>query len=203
MAGMGQTNFANAVFGQTGGLEQGALYDAALTRLAASISSISAAGSVTWAVSPTQSVDYKALAASITYTSNIVPATVTGFSWPVVAGGTYLFEVNMPTTMTTNGGLTVSFKLTTATLASIQYQSYAATASDNTTGVSTNGTTTTDATKVFDSATAAYTHVNIKGSFVTTLGGTFAWQACQNTSAGGGDVSLILIGAVAQLTRIL
>lgn len=203
MAGMGPISFANAVFGQTGGLEEGAMFDAALTRLGSAISSIASDGSVSWSKSPIQSVDYKALAASITYTSNIVAATVTGFSWPVVAGGTYVFEVNLPTTMTTNGGLTVSFKLTTATLTSIQYQSYAATASDNTTAVSTNGTTTTDATKVFDSATAAYTHVNIKGSMVVNAAGTFAWQACQNTSAGGGDVSIILLGSYAQLTRVL
>lgn len=146
--------------------------------------------------------DAKVLAASITYTSNVTAATITGFSWSVVPG-TYIFNVNLPATMTTVGGLTVNFKLTTATLTSIQYQSYAATASDNTTAVSTQGTTTTDATKVFDSKTAAYTLVTVKGSMVVAVAGTFAWQACQNTSASGGDVSLILLGAYANLKRVL
>lgn len=152
-------------------------------------------------ISGAASADWKVLAASITYTSNVTAATITGFSWTVVAGGTYVFEVNLPATMTTNGGLTVSFKLTTATLTSIQWQTYAATASDNTTAVSTQGTTTTDASKTFDSKTAAYTLVTVKGSFVVGVGGTFAWQGCQNTSAAGGDVTIVLLGAYAKLTR--
>lgn len=148
----------------------------------------------------THSTDYKVLAANATFTSNTTAATLTGFSWTVVAG-TYVFEVNLPATMTTGGGLTVNFKLTTAVLTSIQYQSYAATATDNATAVSTNGTTTTDATKVFDSATAAYTHVNIKGSMVVGTGGTFAWQACQNTSHT--DTTTVAIGSYATLVRAL
>lgn len=152
-------------------------------------------------ITGTVDTDLKVLAATQTFTSNSVAATVTGFSWSVVAGATYQFEVNLPVTMTTNGGLTVSFKLTTATLTSIQYQTYAATATDNTTAVSTNGTTTTDATKVFDSATAAYTHVNIKGTVVINAAGTLAWQACQNTS--NTDTTSVLIGSYAILNRAL
>lgn len=147
--------------------------------------------------------DAKVLVAAATYDATVTPATLTGFSWTVVAGATYMFEVNLPTTMTTNGGLTINFKLTTATLTSIQYQSYAATAADNSTAVSTNGTTTTDATKVFDNKTAAYTHVNVKGTMVVNAGGTFAWQGCQNTSAAGGDATIVAIGAYATLTRTL
>jgi hypothetical protein len=146
--------------------------------------------------------DYKVLAAPITYTSNVTAATITGFSWAVVPGS-YIFEMNLPTTMTTVGGATVSFLLTTAVLTSIQYQTYAATAADATTAVSTQGTTTTSTTKVFDSKTAAYTYVRIVGSMVVGTGGTFAWQACQNTSAGAGDVSIILLGAYAKLIRAL
>ncbi len=145
--------------------------------------------------------DCKVLAAPITYTSNVTPAVITGFTWAVVPG-TYIFEVNLPTTLTTVGGLTTSFVLTTAVLTSIQYQSYAATASDNTTAVSTQGTTATSATKVFDSKTAAYTLVTIKGSMVVGTGGTFTWDACQNTSAGGGDASVILLGAYALMIRV-
>lgn len=142
----------------------------------------------------------KVLAASATYTSTTTPATLTGFSWTVVAG-TYIFEMNLPTTLTTVGGLTLNFALTTAVLTSIQYQSYASTAADATTAVSTQGTTTTSGTKVFDSKTAAYTYVRIVGSMVVGTGGTFTWQGTQNTSAGGGDVSVVLLGAYANLTR--
>ena len=145
--------------------------------------------------------DFKVLAGTATYTSTITPATLTGFSWTVVPG-TYVFQVNLPATMTTVGGLTINFLLTTAVLTSIQYQSYAATAADATTSVSTQGTTTTSGTKVFDSKTAAYTLVSIMGSMVVGTGGSFAWQGCQNTSAGGGDASAVLLGAYARLTRI-
>lgn len=141
------------------------------------------------------------LAANAAFTSNATAATLTGFSWTVVAGGTYVFEANLPATMTTNGGLTVNFKLTTATLTSIQYQSYASTATDNSTAVSTQGTTTTDATKMFDSKTAAYTLVALKGSFVVNAGGTFALQACQNTSHA--DTTTVLLGAYASVKRVL
>jgi len=116
--------------------------------------------------------------------------------------GVYIFEVNLPTTMTTVGGLTISFVLTTAVLTSIQYQTYASTASDNTLAVSTTGTTTTSATKVFDSKTSAYTYVKIWGSMVVGTGGTFTWDGCQNTSAGGADTSTILLGAFAKMNRV-
>jgi len=44
--------------------------------------------------------------------------------------------------------------------------------------------------------------VEVTGSMVVGTGGTFAWQGTQNTSAGGGDVSAVLLGAYAQLTRV-
>ncbi len=145
--------------------------------------------------------DRKVLAATATASANVTPATLTGFSWTVVAGATYQFDLELPCTMTTVGGLTLNFKLTTASLTSIRYNTYQATASDNTTAVSTTGTTTTDATKVVDNKDAAYTMTRVTGSFVVNAGGTFAWQFCQNTSAGAGDATLILIGARASLYR--
>ncbi len=147
--------------------------------------------------------DTKVLVAAATYTSNATPALVTGWAWTVVAGATYVFEVNMPTVMTTVGGLTFAFHLTTATLTSIQYQTYAATATDNSTAVSTTGTTTTNDTKLFDSKTAAYTGVRAYGSFVVNAGGTFSWYASQNTSAAGGDATSLSIGAYARMIRAL
>lgn len=146
--------------------------------------------------------DTKVLAASITYDAIPAAATITGFSWTVVAAGVYVFDVELATTMTTTGGLAVNFKLTTATLTSIRYNTYASTAVDNSTAVSSTGTTTTDATKPFDSKTAAYTRVRIFGSVVVNAGGTFAWQATQNTTGTGGDVTIILIGSTARLTRV-
>src|ERR1700747_3711473 len=60
--------------------------------------------------------DTKVLAATATYsaaaTARTPPATITGFSWALIAGATYVFDINLPTTMTTVGGLTVSFKYT-------------------------------------------------------------------------------------------
>src|ERR1044072_992542 len=145
--------------------------------------------------------DTKVLAATATFSATTTPATLTGFSWTLIAGATYVFDINLPVTLTTVGGLTVSFKYTTLTLTSIQCQSYAATAADNSTAVSTQSTTTTDGTKFFDSKTAAYTLVTLKGSLVVNAAGTLAVQACQNTSAGGGGPGLVLLGACGTMKR--
>jgi hypothetical protein len=69
--------------------------------------------------------------------------------------------------------------------------------------VSTQGTTTATATKIFDSKTAAYTCLRISGSMVVGTGGTFAFTGTQNTSAGGADASSILLGAYAMMTRVV
>ncbi len=146
--------------------------------------------------------DFVVLAASQTHTSNATPTALsTPFAFTVVPG-TYIFEVDLDTTMTTTGGLTVAFVLTTAVLTSIQYRTYAATASDNTTAVSTQGTTATSGTEPFDSKTAAYTYVRIVGSMVVGTGGTFEWKTSQETSASGGDVSVVKLGSFARMTRV-
>lgn len=144
----------------------------------------------------------KYLASSITYDANTTPALITGFAWPVVAGGVYEFDVDLSTTMTTNAGLTIAFKLTTATLTSIRYTTEASTASDNTTAVSTYGTTTTDLTEPFNSKTAAYTRVRLRGVMVINAAGTFSWYGCQETSGTGGDVTILLLNSTATLRRI-
>lgn len=147
--------------------------------------------------------DEKALAATATADANIVQATLTGFSWTLVAGATYSFDLDLDTTMTTNGGLKLTFLLTTATLTSIRYSTYQATASDNTTAVSATGTTAASGTAFVDNKTAAYTATRVRGTFVVNAGGTIAIQFAQNTSAAGADATLILIGSRARLTRIL
>lgn len=153
-----------------------------------------------WTVLSAQlpSTTNKVLAATQSATANVVAATLTGFSWTVAAAATYLFEVDLATTMTTVGGLAFSFLLTTATLASIRYNTVQTTASAY---AAATGTTTTSATKIVDNKTAAYIATKVTGSFVTTLGGTFEWQFCQNTSAGGADATSILIGSWARLVR--
>ena len=142
----------------------------------------------------------KVLAAPATYTSNATPAALTGFSWTVVPG-TYLFEVNLPGSMTTSGGLTLAFHLTTAVITSIQYQTYQATATDNADAVSTQGTTTASDTKVVDNKTAAYVLTTVKGTMVVGTGGTFAWYASQNASHA--NTTTIVLGAYANMQRVL
>lgn len=143
--------------------------------------------------------DRKVLAASQTATSNVILATLTGFSWTVVAGATYEFDIHLPCTMTTNGGLKLAFTLTTATLTSIRYNTYQSTDVDNTGAVSSTGTTTASGTAPVDNKTAAYTLTRVQGSFVVNAGGTFAWQFCQNTSHV--DTTTILIGSTANIFR--
>jgi len=143
--------------------------------------------------------DFKVLAASATFTSNSVLTTLTGFSWTVVPG-TYQFEVNLVGTQTTNGGLSVALTLTTAVLTSIQAQTYQATATDNTTAVSTQSTTTVSATKYIDNKTAAYTNSKLWGTTVVGTGGTVAVQVAQNTS--NSDTTTVLLGSYARFTRV-
>ncbi len=145
--------------------------------------------------------DYKQLVASETFDADVTPGLITGFAWTVVPG-TYYFDFDFATTMTTNAGLTLAFKLTTATLTSIRYNTTAHTASDNTTAVSTTGTTTTDLTEPFNSKTAAYTRVRMYGSMVVAVGGTFSLYGCQETSGTGGDVTVLLLGSTGLVKRI-
>jgi hypothetical protein len=161
-------------------------------------------GTITGAtVSANINTDHKNLVASATFDNSDTPTALTGFSWTVVAGATYRFDIDLATTMTTNGGLDLAFALTTATLTSIRYNFYAATASDNTTAVSGTGTTATSGTNMFSSKTAAYTAVRIYGSFVVNAGGTFALTACQETAAAGGDATIVLLNSRASVVRVL
>lgn len=163
---------------------------------------ISGAGTITaQTISGNIETDTKVLAANATFQTNSVLATLTGFSWTLVAGATYKFEVNLPGTQTVNGGLSVAFKYTTATMTSIQVQTYQSTAVDNGTAISSQSTTTTDATKFVDNKTAAFTLTSLKGTFVVGTGGTMAVQACQNTS--NSDTTTILLGSYATVQRVV
>jgi len=191
-------NLATAVTGETG--SGAVVFGTSPTIATPAITGGTLTGAT---LSANLNTDTKVLAATATYSNTGTLATLTGFSWTLVAGATYVFEINLPATMTTVGGLSVAFTLTTATLTSMQMQTYASTATDNSTAVSTQSTTTTSGTKYFDSKTAAYTLVTLKGSLVVNAGGTLAVQAAQNTAAGGGDASAVLLGAYGTFRRVL
>lgn len=142
--------------------------------------------------------DTKVLAATATFQTNTVLASLTGLTSPtLVAGKTYQFEVDLRTTQTTNGGLAVAFKYTTAVLTSIQCQSVQQTASAVAVAQST---ATADQTKFVDNKTAAYINTTLVGTFVVTTGGTIDVQACQNTS--NSDTTSVLLGSFARFTRV-
>lgn len=147
--------------------------------------------------------DTKVLAADFTAASGSTGSTLTsltGVSWTVVAGATYRFRAALPAvTQTANGGAKMAFKLTTATLTSINLRVRPSTDTDNTGAVSTNFNTTTDQTAWFDQKTAVYTNYTAEGSFVVGTGGTLAVQAAQNTSHA--DTTTITAGAFFELVR--
>lgn len=163
-------------------------------------------GQIAWDIGPISKIsdqfvnsDVKVLAATVTTTTNVL-ASLSGFSWTLQAGATYQFEANLFTTQTTNGGLSVAFKYTTATLTSIAVDTYQSTASDNTTAVSAQSTTTTDQTKFIDNKTAAYTSAKLRGTLVVNAGGTVALQTAQNTT--NSDTTSVLLGSYARFTRV-
>lgn len=165
-------------------------------------------GQIAWDIGPvtkgsdqSTNSDFKVLAATQTYTSSTVLTTLTGFSWTLQGGATYVFDINLPCTMTTNGGLAVALKYTTASAASIQLQYYQSTAADATTAASAQSTTTTDATRYVDNKTAAYILTTLKGSLVVgATAGSVAVQTAQNTS--NTDTTSVLLGSYSRFTRV-
>lgn len=141
--------------------------------------------------------DVKVLAADLAMATNVVLATLTGFSWSVIAGATYALTVEGATTMSTNGGLSMALKLTTATLTALQAQAVQAVTS--TVAYGANFTTATDQAKIVDNKTAAYTYLRIQGAIIVNAAGTIGLQACQNTSHS--DTTTLLKGFTASLIR--
>ena len=140
--------------------------------------------------------DVKVLAADATATSNATLTSLTGFSWTLVAGATYAFSVRGKVGMTTNGGLAVAFKYTTATIASIAVNAYQRTASAFALAQST---TVTDQTKFINQKATAYIDVELQGSLVVTLAGTLAVQFAQETSHI--DTTTVYKGFVGEFMR--
>lgn len=132
-------------------------------------------------------------------TSNTTLANITGLTgFTLTAAGVYEFEVDLMTTMSTNGGLGVALKYTTATLTSIQCQSTAIAAASIAAGA--QNTTVTDADLKFNSKAAAYLRVIVKGTLVVNAGGTVAVQMAQETSHA--DTTTVLVGSSARFTRL-
>jgi hypothetical protein len=94
----------------------------------------------------------------------------------------------------------MAFKLTTATLTSVNLRVRQTTDTDNTGAVSTNFTTTTDQATWFDQKAVVYTTVTVEGSLVVNAAGTLAVQAAQNTSHS--DTTTIVLGATFELERV-
>lgn len=140
--------------------------------------------------------DVKVLAADATATSNATLTSLTGFSWTLTAAGTYAFNVRGKVGMTTNGGLAMAFKYTTATLTSILVNAYQRTASAFALAQST---TTTDQTKFINQKAIVYLDVELQGSLVVNAGGTVAVQFAQETSHV--DTTTIYKGFVGSFVR--
>jgi len=147
--------------------------------------------------------DIKVLAADFEMVTGGVGSTlanVTGLSWSVIAGATYRFRLVIPkVVMTTNAGLKLAFKLTTATLTSLNLRVRSSTDTDNTGAVSVNHTTATDQATWVSQKAVVYTTIEVEGSFVVNAAGTIAVQAAQETAHA--DTTTIVKGAYAELKR--
>lgn len=147
--------------------------------------------------------DMKVLAADFTASSADTGTTLTslvGVSWAVVAAGVYAFKAIIPkVTMTTNNGLKLAFKLTTATLTSVNLRARSSTDTDNTGAVSASFVTTTDQSPWVSQNAVVYTNLQIEGTLVVLAAGTIAVQAAANASHA--DVLNILAGASFELKR--
>lgn len=148
--------------------------------------------------SATISGDVKRCTADVTITSSTTLTNVTGLTGiALVASGVYLFEVDLQTNCSTNGGIGVAFKFTTATLTSIQC---AATTVAAASLAHARGTTATDAALQVNSKTAAWLNVRLVGTMVVNAAGAVAIQAAQETSHG--DATTVYAGSTARFTRI-
>jgi hypothetical protein len=146
----------------------------------------------------------KVLAAAFDVDSGTSGSTLTslsGISWPVVAGATYRFHMTIPhITTTTNSGAKMAFKLTTATLTSVNLRVWSSTDTDNTEMISVNFTNTADQAPWFDQKAVVYTWHRVDGTLVVNAAGSIAVQAAQNATHA--DNTTIDAGAVFELTRL-
>lgn len=133
---------------------------------------------------------------AVTGTTGTTLTNITGLSKTVLAGATYRFRVHLAGTATTNCGIKVGFKYTTATLTSIESTATGMTASAQATQ---HSTTTTDQASLFASTTAVI-KTTIEGTFVVNAAGTIQVQAAQN--AAHADTTSVYVGSTFELVRI-
>ena len=134
--------------------------------------------------------------AATTANANIVPATITGLSAPVVVG-TYSFSASLYTTIASGtAGIAINQLLTTAVLGACNFEAVGMLAA----GVATQATATATSGTVLYTAANQPLLILIEGSFTVTTAGTFALQMCQNTSNASNSV--VNIGSTMTLTRI-
>lgn len=123
-------------------------------------------------------------------------ANITGLTGMVLtAGATYAYAVDLATTAGGTGGFKIAFNYTTATLAALNAQAVALTASAV---AETNVTSTTTQASLVASNTA-YTNIKITGTIVVTLAGTLDLQFAENSA---NSTSSILVGSTMMFTRI-
>lgn len=119
---------------------------------------------------------------------------LTGFS--LVAGATYAFEIELSGVSTTNCGIKLGFKFTTATLTSLESKAVAQAAASV---ALVHSTTATDAATLIGTNAAAWLGVRLTGRIVVNAAGTLAIQAAQN--AAHADTTSVFVGSWAKFTR--
>ena len=120
---------------------------------------------------------------------------LTGFS--LAAAGVYLIDAYLMIASTTNCGIKLGLKLTTATLTSVGF----ATALEAASSVkNANFSTATDEASIVADKDAAWTAVRFKGRIVVNAAGTVALRAAQETAHA--DETKVLVGSSVTLTRI-
>jgi hypothetical protein len=150
-------------------------------------------------VSSSINSDIKRCSTATTADQTTTLANITGLTgFALVASGVYEFDVNLHVTCSTNAGIGVAFKYTTATLTSIQCKPMAFAAA-SVLNVAQN-TTATDANLKFNDKSAAWLNVILRGTLVVNAAGTLAVQMAQETSHT--DVTTVLVGSTARFTRI-
>lgn len=120
---------------------------------------------------------------------------LTGFD--LVAGATYAFEIWLSGVSTTNCGIKLGFKYTTATLTSLLSIATGHAAASTAT---VQTTTATDQATLFGSNAAAWLGVRLTGQIVVNAAGTLALQAAQN--AAHSDTTSIYAGSFMRLSRL-
>lgn len=122
---------------------------------------------------------------------------VTGMVTDTLQPGTYIVDINLVTTATTNSGIKAALKWGTASM--ITSTSLAVVATSASAVASTTFTTSTDAA-TFVGATAAYVNVRVTGKIVVALAGTIQLQAAQNASHA--DDTTVEVGSTMTFTPI-